>query len=301
MIHQLFNHLWQKIVDFLNKESNNNTIPICDFSRLAYEIRPCDVLLLEGRSRVGSVIKTLTQSSWTHAALYIGRIHDIEDPAFRQRLLAFYPARPDEQLVIEALLGFGTVVNPLSSYQHDHLRICRAQNFSPRDAQSVLSYSIGQLGKQYNIRQLLDLGRFLYPYAILPRRWQSSLFYYKPGSSTHNVCSTMIAEAFMSIKYPILPLIKISKNQQTQLYQRNPRLFCPRDFDDSPYFDIIKYPFYGDDVAQYRQIPWNPEGLLCDDQENCYSPHSKKETTIDKKKAQKKSSRSRQWTQAWRL
>jgi hypothetical protein len=40
----------------------------------------------------------------------------------------------------------------------------------------------------------------------------------------------------------------------------NPRLYTPKDFDDSPYFDIIKHPFIGEgDVADYRKLPWNQE------------------------------------------
>lgn len=35
-------------------------------------LRPGDVLLIEGHSRVSTAIKYLTQSTWSHAALYVG-------------------------------------------------------------------------------------------------------------------------------------------------------------------------------------------------------------------------------------
>ena len=35
-------------------------------------LRPGDVLLVEGRSRLSLAIKYLTQSTWSHAALYVG-------------------------------------------------------------------------------------------------------------------------------------------------------------------------------------------------------------------------------------
>jgi len=39
----------------------------------------------------------------------------------------------------------------------------------------------------------------------------------------------------------------------------------PKDFDYSPYFEIIKHPYLGlDDVAAYRALPWNEEGAISD-------------------------------------
>ncbi len=40
---------------------------------VAMTIRPADVLLVEGaRSKINSAIRYLTQSTWSHAALYVG-------------------------------------------------------------------------------------------------------------------------------------------------------------------------------------------------------------------------------------
>ncbi len=39
---------------------------------IAATLRKGDVLLVEGTSRFSSAIKYLTQSTWSHAALYIG-------------------------------------------------------------------------------------------------------------------------------------------------------------------------------------------------------------------------------------
>jgi len=271
MYFQCANRCYQWLVDWLVHESAVDDMYLSDFDRLSYEIRPCDVLLVEGRSRVSAVIKNVTQSSWTHSALYIGRLHDIDDPRLRAAIKRYYPAEPEEQLLIEALLGQGTVVTPLKSYEQEHLRICRPQRIERQDAQKVVSYVTQCLGSGYNIRQLIDLARLLFPYALLPRKGRSSLFNYHASFSTRTVCSTMIAEAFMSVHYPILPIQKLHKDGRIQMFQRNPRLFAPKDFDYSPYFDIIKYPFYGTDVAMYKQIDWNPN-ILCDDPNHCYIP-----------------------------
>jgi hypothetical protein len=73
----------------------------------------------------------------------------------------------------------------------------------------------------------------------------------------------MIAEAFSSVHFPILPHIKKNKDTGIELFQRNPRLYTPRDFDYSPYFEIIKYPFVAlDDQPAYRRLPWNKDGIV---------------------------------------
>ncbi|MDQ7016430.1 MAG: YiiX/YebB-like N1pC/P60 family cysteine hydrolase [Gammaproteobacteria bacterium] len=260
--------LWNRAISWLNDEKPSTQPPLSDYQRLSYEIRPGDVLLVEGRSRVSEVIKCITLSSWTHSALYIGRLHDIDAPEMRGLIEKHYPAKPDEQLIIEALLGEGTVIRPLNSYENEHLRICRPKGLSRQDSQYVVNHLIANLGLDYDIRQLLDLARFLFPYNILPRRYRSSLFSHHVGTPTRTVCSALIAQAFASVRFPVLPVLR-NEQGNIKFYRRNFRLFTPRDFDYSPYFDIIKYPIFEfDDLALYRKLPWNEEGVIYNDSEN---------------------------------
>src|SRR5450759_2994752 len=43
-------------------------------------IEPGDVMLVEGNNRVSGIIKYLTQSTWSHAALYVGEIDGASEP-----------------------------------------------------------------------------------------------------------------------------------------------------------------------------------------------------------------------------
>ncbi len=258
--------LTTKITDWLMRDAPLQASPLCDFNHLSHELKQGDVLLLEGRSRVSEVIKMITQSSWTHAALYLGRISDIKDPAVVKKINEAYHGHPSDQLIIEALLGEGTIIAPLHKYREDHLRICRPSGLEPSDAQQVIAYAIQHLGFKYDVRQLFDLARFLFPWAILPRRWRSSLFEHNAGEPTHAVCSTLIAEAFGSVDFPVLPFIDRGLDGSIRFYRRNPRLMSPKDFDSSPYFDIIKYPFLGlDDLGIYRKLPWSDDEVLFND------------------------------------
>ena len=252
---------------------DNEDARLTDFERLCEELHQGDVLLVEGRTRVSHVIKSITNSPWTHSVLYIGRLDEIRDESLREKISEYYQGEPHQQLIIEAMLGEGTVIYPVTKYENEHLRICRPKGLSRSDRQQVIAFALSQLGYVYDVRHLLDLARFLLPYGIFPRRWRSTLFQQYAGRSTRNVCSYMMGEAFGSVNFPILPIAERSEDGNLKLYKRNPRLFTPRDFDYSPYFDIIKYPYFGlDDVAAYRGLPWDTEGMICNASGDCFVP-----------------------------
>jgi hypothetical protein len=261
---RLNNWLFEKLSNWLLKEYPPKRAYLCDFDRISYEIRPGDVLLIEGRYRISGIIKQVTQSPWSHAVLYIGRLHDIEDPRLRDVVAQHCDCPPSSQLLIESLLGQGTVISPLAKYRDDHIRICRPQGLSHSDAQKVIAFVIGRLGMKYSLRQIVDLARFMLPWRLIPGRWHSVLFERRAGKPTEEVCSSMLAEAFESIHFPILPLIRKDEQKNLELINRNPRLFTPSDFDYSPYFAIIKYPIFPVGEVSYRNLPWR-EGMVSDD------------------------------------
>jgi len=280
---KLQNALWDKIVTWLGTSRDNTKMSLSDFDRLRYEIRPGDVILVEGRTPVSEIIKTITLSNWTHSAIYIGRLHNIDDPVLREYIQKFYTGQPDDQLIIESQLGEGTIVNNIRRYKDDHLRICRPTSITSTDAQKVIAYSINRLGSFYNVRQILDLARFLFPYTLLPRRWRSSLFEHNAGIPTHTVCSTMMAEAFASVHYPILPVLHRDENGELIMYKRNTQLITPKDFDYSPYFDVIKYPILDfNELSIYRRMPWGKDGIELNDEFDLNIPVATASKAVDK-------------------
>jgi permuted papain-like amidase YaeF/Yiix C92 family enzyme len=233
-----------KFGQWLLKESPPRRAYLCDFHHICEEIRPGDVLLIEGRSRSSRIIQRITLSPWTHAALYIGQLNDIDDPVLRAKAKQLCSCTRLTQLLIESEIGLGTVISSVIKYQRDHIRILRPHGLSHEHVQKVIQYAIARLGKKYNIRHLLDLARFLFPWGFFPRQWKSSLFQHNALQPTEDICSSMIADAFHSIHFPILPLVREDDKENLEIVQRNPRLFTPNDFDFSPYFDVIKYPIF---------------------------------------------------------
>lgn len=259
MFRRLKNVIWDSIVAWLIAipEANQNLSAINNQDKLLASLQPADVLLFEGRTRVGEIIKLITLSPWIHSALYVGRLSEIKDPVTKTRVRKFYNGDPNQQLVIESLLGYGTVVRPMKDYMQDNLRVCRPTYIKPVDKKKVICFAAEHLGLAYDIRQLLDLARFFFPYGILPRHWRSSLFQHNAGKPTHVVCSGMIARCFQSVSYPILPVVVTDDMEQKKIYKRHFRLFVPADFDYSPYFEIVKYPELDlSEANSASYLPW---------------------------------------------
>ncbi len=278
MTESLYGKFRDKVYEYLTFEPPLQDGHHLDFNRLKHEMRPGDVILVEGRSRVSGIIRSITNSSWTHAALYIGRANSIDDEATQQRVRQYCQLNENKQLLIEDLLDRGTVIEDLDVYSKHHIRICRPIGLTPDDTQQVINYAVKALGQPYNVRHLLDLMRYLLPWSILPRRWGSSLFRTVSGQDDSSICSSLIAEAFSAVQFPILPAIKTHADNSLEVFHRNPHLFTPKDFDDSPYFAVIKHPIIDPEepLPYYRRLPWSQRGLLYQDKGILREPQPKK-------------------------
>lgn len=230
------------------------------FDLVCFNLKPCDVILVDGRSRVSQVIKTITQSHWSHAALYIGRIQDIQSIELKKKVQLFFKGAEDVPLLIESQMGSGVMVVPVDKYRYENIRVCRPTGLNKIDNRRVLNFCIQKLGLMYDIRQILDLARFMFPWDYMPKQWRTSLFQHNAGAPTKATCSRLIADAFTSVRYPVLPEIIIDYNNEIELVPRNTRLFTPNDFDDSPFFDILKFPRFDlADASLYQKLKWRDD------------------------------------------
>lgn len=247
---------------WLSREVRPSGTTLSDFGEMRQHLRPADVILVEGRTRVASVIRAVTLSSWTHAALYVGRLNELQDRELAESVRHTTDFAEDEQLILEAELGKGVIVSRLSRYAHDHVRLCRPSGLTAEDAQAVIAYALARLGIAYDVRQIFDLLRFFFPYGLVPWRWRSSLFEMGSGEIARTICSTLIAQAYYSVQYPILPRVSPGSDGKPVFHRRNAKLMTPRDFDYSPYFDIVKYPFFADAAYGYRDLHWGDDERL---------------------------------------
>lgn len=247
----------EKVGLWLLQESPPRRGYLSDYGQISQVIQRADVLLIEGRSRASNIIRRVTQSPWSHAVLYLGRLEDITDPTFHRIAERNSKYPPETQLIMESELGLGTMISPLDKYRYDHIRILRPRGLSKAAMPQVINYAIGRIGRSYDVRHLLDLFRFLFPWGLFPRRWRSTLFQHNALQPTRDICTTMIANAFHSVHFPILPVIRKNEAMEVELIERNVNLFVPSDFDFSPFFDVIKYPILPLDAqGEYKNLNW---------------------------------------------
>ena len=223
-----------------------------DFETLSRTLEPGDILLVEGNQKISAAIKYLTQSTWSHAALYVGAALKPDDGNADE-----YPR------LIEVNLGEGCVAAPLSKYSRFNTRICRPVGLTPEDRAAVVAYMVGRLGVRYDMKNIFDMLRYFFPTPPVPVRWRRRMIAFGSGDPTRAICSSMIAQAFQSVRYPILPEVTRAPGRQRAdsdysrreiLHIRHHSLFAPRDFDLSPYFRVVKPTLeYGFD---YKRLEW---------------------------------------------
>ena len=207
-----------------------------DLDALARVMRPGDVLLVEGDTRFSTAIKYLTQSTWSHAALVVGDAAGLR------------AADGTPLPIVEADVVDGVRAVALGSFAGLHLRICRPVGLGPDEIAAVVAHAVARLGHRYDLKNVVDLLRWLLPTPPVPTRWRRRMLALGSGDPTRAICSTLLAQAFQSVRYPILPRIEslpapsdgCADCRGEILHVRHHSLFVPRDFDLSPYFEIVK-------------------------------------------------------------
>lgn len=232
----LLNKIGRSLAAFLEKPSGVIQPSTCKPELLASTIKVGDVLLVDGSSRISAAIKYLTQSTWSHAALCIALDTNSSNPSC------------DNIMLVEADVLDGIRTIPLSHYADQHTRICRPLGLNDNEIESAIEFAKAQVGYQYDMKNVFDLMRYLIQTPPVPTRWRRQMIVLGSGDPTRAICSSFIAKTFQSIRYPILPDIFFEKakhghnkahyNEVLQI--RHHTLFVPRDFDLSPYFNIVK-------------------------------------------------------------
>jgi Permuted papain-like amidase enzyme, YaeF/YiiX, C92 family len=237
------------------------------------QLQPGDVILVDGDQRVSEVIKYLTQSTWSHSVLYVGNELMHRFPGQRDALLAKH-GRDANHMIVEALMD-GVVPSPLSKYANFNLRVCRPKGLRREDLARILDEVLAQLGCRYDLKHVVDLARYFFPMSLIPRRLRRKALQFGSGLPTQVICSSLIGRAFQNVGFPILPATTPSNMPTARqriwdrlmrrpppfypaVFRRQlPTIITPRDFDLSPYFEVVKFHLVGDPNFDYRRIRWD--------------------------------------------
>ena len=244
-------YLGRRLARFLAKpRERNSPIPSRPYGLLAATLRKGDVVLVEGSSRFSSAIKYLTQSTWSHAALYIGDTLGPPEAGEEPRLL----------VDVDVVEGVRTI--PLSTFAGLHTRICRPVGLGDAEIAALIDFMISRKGITYDLKNIFDLARYFIRTPPVPGSMKRRMLSLGSGEPTKAICSTLLAQAFESIHYPILPEVALvdvdsrgaRRAAREILFIRHHSLYAPRDFDVSPFFQVVK-----PRLAQgfdYRQLEW---------------------------------------------
>ncbi|MBF7074405.1 lipo-like protein [Glaciecola sp. MH2013] len=250
----LFSSLGAKLAEFLSKpRPHYQTFSTLSKKQLSDNLQAGDLVLVEGNSRISTAIKYLTQSTWSHVAIFIGEGRLDADGT---------PIDP----LIEADLVEGVIAAPIDKYDGYNLRICRPVALTEEDSESLVQFVLARLGSQYDTKNIFDLVRYLLPAPPVPERYRRRLLTLGSGDPTKAICSTLVSQAFQSIAYPILPLQAADidanaddlqgsiREKNTYFHARHYSHFTPRDFDLSPYFKVVKPTLHAG--FNYKNIKW---------------------------------------------
>jgi hypothetical protein len=247
-----------------------------DFDALKRQIRKGDVLLVEGDLRVSAVIKYLTQSSWSHAAIYIGDELLRRGGEERDRALEAF-GEEAAHLMVEALFE-GVVVSPLVKYVDSNVRVCRPHRLRSEHLALILDDAIAAVGWHYDVRNILDLALHLVMVSLFPGRYRRDVRRLGSGAAKEVICTSLLGQLFGKVRFPVLPsvtfpdgfdprcppargrrlgLLRRSRSPYVGVFrQLHHTLLKPRDFDLSPYFDIVKFNVIEQRGFDYQRIEW---------------------------------------------
>ncbi len=253
MIKRVFSALGRALARYLNEPIRRyEPFAVTDPQLLGTVLRPADVLLIEGNRRISTAIKYLTQSTWSHAALHVGEF------------LSSTSREIEPAVLVEADMEYGVRAVPLSSVAGLNTRVCRPVGLTSEDRVRVCRYATDRLGMTYDLKNIIDLARYLLPVPPVPVHWRRRMLALGSGDPTRAICSSLIAQAFQSVRYPILPRIErvpgksgkgLTQGAREVLHIRHFSLFTPRDFDVSPFFEVIKPRIARE--FDYRSLHWS--------------------------------------------
>src|SRR5712692_8089190 len=188
-----------------------------DPESLSAVLRNGDVLLTEGNTRAAALIKRLTHSTWSHVSIYVGPLEE----------------GPDPRCIVEADIAQGVRSIRLSELEGLNVRVLRPIGLNDALRSRLAEWVVSQIGGEYDLKHAWLLAR-----SFLGMPPKPSIPPAPNGiaeSATRFICSTLLANAFALVGYPILPL----HTAVTAVSTADHRYVMPGDFERAPVFEVV--------------------------------------------------------------
>src|SRR5919204_4516921 len=188
-----------------------------DPQSLSTILRNGDVLLTEGNTRAAALIKRITRSTWSHVAMYVGPLEQ----------------GPDPLCIVEADIAQGVRSIRLSELAGMNVRVLRPIGLSDAARGRLAEWVISRIGGEYDLKHAWVLAKsFL---GLAPKASVASAPQGIAESATRFICSSLLANAFALVGYPILPV----HTAVAAVTAADHRYVIPSDFERAPVFEVV--------------------------------------------------------------
>jgi Permuted papain-like amidase enzyme, YaeF/YiiX, C92 family len=188
-----------------------------DPASLSAVLRNGDVLLTEGNTRAAALIKRITGSTWSHVSMYVGPLED----------------GPDPRCIVEADIAQGVRSIRLSELEGLNVRVLRPVGLNDAVRSRLAEWVVGRIGGEYDLKHAWALARsFL---RLPPKTGMPPVPSGIAESATRFICSSLLANAFALVGYPILPIHTAVAAVSTADH----RYVIPSDFERAPVFEVV--------------------------------------------------------------
>ena len=218
LIYQMRARLFAALALFLTQPVKRySPATTTDPESLSAVLRNGDVLLTEGNTRAAALIKRITRSTWSHVSMYVGPLEE----------------GPDPRCIVEADIARGVRSIRLSELEGLNVRVLRPIGLNDAARSRLAEWVVGQIGGEYDLKHAWVLARrFLRvpPKASIPPAPNGIA-----ESATRFICSSLLANAFALVGYPILPI----HTAVTAVSTADHRYVIPGDFERASVFEVV--------------------------------------------------------------
>ena len=191
-----------------------------DPGSLSAVLRNGDVLLTEGNTRAAALIKRITRSTWSHVSMYVGPLEE----------------GPDPRCIVEADIAQGVRAIRLSELEGLNVRVLRPIGLSDAVRSRLAEWVVSQIGGEYDLKHAWMLARSWL--GVPPKSSAAAAPNGVAQSATRFICSTLLANAFALVGYPILPI----HTAVAAVSAADHRYVIPGDFERASVLEVVSPP-----------------------------------------------------------
>lgn len=184
---------------------------------LSSVLLPGDVLLSDGNTRGAAIVRRITGSPWSHVSMYVGPLEE----------------EPDSRCIVEADVAAGVRAVRLSDLKGLHVRVLRPTGLDDLARRRLADWVTSRIGGDYDLAHAWMLATKLLRLPLGRRQRPSASM---AESATRFICSSLLAQAFMLVGYPIVPVLIGLRETGAAAH----RYVTPQDFQSASVFQVVK-------------------------------------------------------------